>query len=424
MAALMVATGDPSRGHVLPGRPGAEQLIDWLRAVGQLPPALRAEAHPSVSSLLEDLGGRDRQVVDAAALTLAGITRSADRGFERLAGLAADPSIGIAALEGLGALTANEPDAWPADAGEEKLVGPILAAMRKAPPGELASPRYRRIHDLGLRIADRLTDRGGDAVGGDLREELVNLAAASVTLRTVPYSMVFDIAEFTVRAGRPVEISFENTDGKPHNVAIVRPGALDEVGRAADDWAERDPVGAEAAGYVPETPLVVLQTGMVHPGETEVLRFDAPQLPGLYAFACTFPGHWVSMNGALAALDARGAGVRDLAGLERAVNLEGLDLGLNPLADVRALESLPALRTLNLDGTFVDPWALAALARLERLSLRDNGIEDLAGLASLTALRVLDVGGNRIADFSALDGNRTLRILGQEAQRQLRDALH
>ena len=125
------------------------------------------------------------------------------------------------------------------------------------------------------------------------------------------------------------------------------------------------------------------------------------------------PGDAIGANelAALAALDARGAGVRDLAGLEHAVNLEGLDLGLNPLADVRALESLPALRTLNLDGTFVDPWALAALARLERLSLRDNGIEDLAGLASLTALRVLDVGGNRIEDLSPLAGLGSLTAL-------------
>ena len=300
MAALMAAAGDTSPGSVLPRRPAPNQLVDWLRAIGALPVALRDDAYPSVSSLFDDRRVPDRQrVLEAAAHTLAGIVRDAGRSFERLAGLAADPAIGLAALEGLGQLTAEAPDAWPADGGEEALAAPIVAAIENADPRELTSPRFRRIHDLGLRIADRLIERTGGERGGDLREELVNLGPAIVTLRPVPHQMLFDLEEFTVRAGGPVEITFENIDVMPHNVVVTRPGALEEVGRAADAEAERNPATAEASGYVPKTPLVLFKTGLIQPGGTEVLSFTAPKSPGLYPFVCTFPGHWILMKGTM-----------------------------------------------------------------------------------------------------------------------------
>ena len=298
IAALIAAGGDPAPGNVLPRRPTDGQLIDWLRAVDALPPDLRAEAYPAVSTLFDGRRNRDRTVLEAAARTLAGITRNAGRSFERLAGLATDPSIGLAALEGLGQLTADAPGAWP-ETGGEALVEPILAALRDAPARELTSPRYRRIHDLGLRLADRRIAGGDAAHGGDLREEIVNLGAAIVTLRPVPHQMLFDLEEFTVRAGGPVEIAFENIDVMPHNVVVTRPGALEEVGRAADAEAERNPAGAEASGYVPKTPLVLFRTGLVQPGQTEVLSFNAPKEPGLYPFVCTFPGHWILMKGTM-----------------------------------------------------------------------------------------------------------------------------
>ena len=298
IAALIVATGDPSPGNVLPRGRTDDRLIDWLRAVDALPPALRAEAYPDVSSLFEDRRGRDRRVLDAAVQTLAGATRNADRSFQRLAGLVLDPEVGLAALEGLGQLTAEAPDAWPG-AGEDALTDPILAVLRDAPARDLTSPRYRRIHELGLRIADRQIDRTSGERGGDLREELVNLGAAIVTLRPVPHQMLFDLEEFTVRAGGPVEITFENIDVMPHNVVVTRPGALEEVGRAADAEAARNPAAAAASGYVPRTPLVLFRTGLVQPGETEVLSFEAPKAPGLYPFVCTFPGHWILMKGTM-----------------------------------------------------------------------------------------------------------------------------
>ncbi len=118
---------------------------------------------------------------------------------------------------------------------------------------------------------------------------------------------------------------------------------------------------------------------------------------------------------ALTVLDARDAGVRDLTGLEQAVNLEGLDLGLNAIADLRPLGSLPALGSLNLDGAVSDPWVLSGLTGLRDLSVRGNDLSDVEALSSLTGLQVLDLGNNRIADLGPvvrLAELRTLRLDG------------
>ena len=118
---------------------------------------------------------------------------------------------------------------------------------------------------------------------------------------------------------------------------------------------------------------------------------------------------------ALEVLDARNAGVASLAGLEHAVNLEGIDLGHNEIADQRPLSSLPALRRLNLDGATTDLWPLAGLTKLTGLSLRGNGIEDISALSGLKRLTVLDLAENRIGDLAPvaqLSRLQTLRLDG------------
>ena len=114
---------------------------------------------------------------------------------------------------------------------------------------------------------------------------------------------------------------------------------------------------------------------------------------------------------ALTALDARDAGIADLSGLEGAVNLAGLDLGHNPLADLRSLAALGKLEALNLDATGADPWAVASLTGLRLLSLRDNGIGDVSALAGLGRLRALDLAGNAVTDVTPLAGLAPLEAL-------------
>ena len=119
----------------------------------------------------------------------------------------------------------------------------------------------------------------------------------------------------------------------------------------------------------------------------------------------------------LETLQARNGGIRDLAGLEGAAGLKELDLGFSPVSDLRPLAALPALESLNLDGTAPDLPLLASLKGLKRLSLRNTGIDDLQPLASLAGLTELDVGDNRIADLSPLAALTRLTVLRADRNR-------
>lgn len=119
--------------------------------------------------------------------------------------------------------------------------------------------------------------------------------AVSILIGTIENEMKYDITEFVVEAGKPVELVFENTDFMQHNLVITKRGEKEKVGMAADKMAmEAD--GAEK-NYVPVMPEVLFATAIVDPEEKVVLRFIAPEKPGDYPYICTFPGHWRIMQG-------------------------------------------------------------------------------------------------------------------------------
>ncbi len=119
----------------------------------------------------------------------------------------------------------------------------------------------------------------------------------------------------------------------------------------------------------------------------------------------------------LGSLSARNRGIRDLTGIEAATGLKALDLGFNPLADLRPLAGLPALESVNLDGAALDLGPLAVLTGLRRLSVRHNLIDDLRALAALSALTELDVGDNRIEDLGPLAALGRLAVLRADRNR-------
>ncbi|MEQ1829645.1 MAG: hypothetical protein ABL921_27025, partial [Pirellula sp.] len=49
--------------------------------------------------------------------------------------------------------------------------------------------------------------------------------------------------------------------------------------------------------YVPESDDVVCYTDIVNPSDEIAIYFTLPLEPGRYPFLCTFPGHWMVMNG-------------------------------------------------------------------------------------------------------------------------------
>ena len=117
----------------------------------------------------------------------------------------------------------------------------------------------------------------------------------TIKIKSIREMLQFDIKTFTVKAGKTVEIVFENPDAMQHNIVIGKPKSLEKIGKAADKLIT-DPEGA-AKNYVPNIPEVLYASTLVNPDQTIRLRFTAPTKPGNYVYVCTFPGHWSIMNG-------------------------------------------------------------------------------------------------------------------------------
>ena len=80
-----------------------------------------------------------------------------------------------------------------------------------------------------------------------------------------------------------------------HNFVITRPGARLKVVAAALE------LGADGPGrnFVPALLDVLWSTPALNPGQSAVLRFNAPSEEGVYPYVCTFPGHGFAMFGAM-----------------------------------------------------------------------------------------------------------------------------
>lgn len=118
-----------------------------------------------------------------------------------------------------------------------------------------------------------------------------------IELKTVQNQMKFEKTKLTVKAGTIVEIALNNIDFMQHNFLLLKPGAMEKVGAAADKLAQL-PEGVSMQ-YVPAIPEVLYATPLINPDQVFHLKFRAPDVPGDYPFICSYPGHWRIMNGTL-----------------------------------------------------------------------------------------------------------------------------
>ena len=169
----------------------------------------------------------------------------------------------------------------------------LLVLFEKGSEEEFETDEGREL----LALADELGPRLDGALSARLRAARRRLGPQVIVIRPVPNSLLFDRRSFTVVAGRPVELVFDNVDIMPHNLLVAAQGTLASVGMAAERMASAP--DAWSRGYVPDTPDVLHATRLLQPGESQTLRFDAPDEPGDFPYICTFPGHWVRMNGVM-----------------------------------------------------------------------------------------------------------------------------
>jgi azurin len=150
-----------------------------------------------------------------------------------------------------------------------RLVEAIAAHAGTIPAAERNTPEFKQVLEIGTSLAK-------NAPGGEhLAAQMNALAVQSLVIKTVEAQMKYDVTRFFVEAGRPVEITFENPDIMQHNLVVVQPGSMEEVGRAGDAMG--------AAGFqrdfIPEKPQVMHHSKLVNPKAKEILRFNAPTHP-------------------------------------------------------------------------------------------------------------------------------------------------
>ncbi|CAN5755165.1 hypothetical protein BH11VER1_BH11VER1_25100 [soil metagenome] len=103
--------------------------------------------------------------------------------------------------------------------------------------------------------------------------------------------------QLTAKAGELLSLTFKNPDVVPHNWMLAKPGTLQSMGNLVNLMIT-DPQGL-AKHYVPDSKDVLVYTDMTNPKESFTIHFTAPKEKGDYPYLCTFPGHWMVMNGML-----------------------------------------------------------------------------------------------------------------------------
>ena len=184
------------------------------------------------------------------------------------------------------------PTSWPKD-GLKQLAENVLEYLKKVPPEQRAQPAFAAVLQFETELATKLPAEPGRSLTKTLR----TLGPTLVTLHAIYEQMRFDQELFVAEAGKPIVITLQNDDAMPHNLAILTPGALKEIGQAAEKMGPEP--DAEGRLYVPASPKVLYATKLVAPGQKGQLAFTAPANPGEYPFSCTFPGHWLRMSGTM-----------------------------------------------------------------------------------------------------------------------------
>jgi uncharacterized protein len=246
-------------------------------------------AAESVTALLEYclIDDPDMQVRLAAIVALADMPPSHDAG---------------AALFNILGKPENLSDRWIREAGA------LAAAVHNI--GFLAAADAAgMLPDTGTIPADPSPEDMGGIIAMVLSEDpeaVAHIGQVAVTalppavdrvlqMGVIENEMRFDLEELRVQAGQTIRIDFVNTDNMEHNLLILNPGTLAEVGRLADEMITA-PDGRQRM-YVPDSPAVLASTPLLDPGESYQLIFRVPDEPGEYPFVCTIPGHWRIMNG-------------------------------------------------------------------------------------------------------------------------------
>ncbi len=287
-AALM--TGDESCDKAwAEAEPDGTKLSDLLLSIPLLrETGLRTAFYPKVEPLLHK--AEPAEVRRAAITAIAALPGHEVETFNTLAALVKAGTERTAAVAGLQRIPRK---AWPKDQAES-LLESLVAFLQNVPVEQRTEPDVINAFQFASDLATLLPPDKAKTVSKTLRA----IGVSVFTIRTIREQMLYDKTLIVVEAGKPVEIILLNDDAMPHNLVILKPGTLDEIGQASEKMTPEP--DAQGRLYVPDSPKVLLATKLVEPGQQAKLSFTAPEEPGDYPYVCTFPGHWRRMTGTLA----------------------------------------------------------------------------------------------------------------------------
>ena len=154
----------------------------------------------------------------------------------------------------------------------------------------LAKPRKNKLTFVSLRVASQESknkpDYTGETIEGE-REIRID------TISGLKYSRTL----LEAKPNEALVLKLKNIDAMPHNLVIIKPGSTQKVGEASFKMIS-DPKAGEK-NYAPDLNEVLHIIPVIEPGKTHALHFRAPKEPGDYPYICTFPGHWMAMQGIL-----------------------------------------------------------------------------------------------------------------------------
>ncbi len=250
--------------------------------------SLRAALYPKIEPLLHK--AEPAEVRRAAITAIAAVPGHDPETFNTLAALVKSGTERAAAVASLERIPRKS---WPAEQAGT-LTESLIAYLQSVPLDKRTEPEVISAIQFATDLATLLPPDQTAAAGKTLRA----IGVSVFVVRTISEQMLYDKTLIVVEVGKPVAIMLINDDAMPHNLVVVTPGAMEEIGTVA----EKMPPEPDALGrhYTPDSPKVLHASKLVEPGQQTKLSFIAPEVPGDYQYVCTFPGHWRRMNGTLA----------------------------------------------------------------------------------------------------------------------------
>jgi len=269
--------------------PEPARLTDLLLALPLLrDPKLAAPAYPRITALLKQDSNPDLRRAAITAISVA-----PDHDVETFKILSELIQSGIERTTVIGSLQRISQKKWPKE-GLQPLIDSLLQYLQTVPPEDRTGGDFSAAIQFATDLASLLPEEKSRSLTKTLR----GLGPAIIVLRAVYEQLRYDKQLIVVEAGKPVALVLDNQDAMPHNLAVVAPGALEEIGTAAEKMGPE--ADSEGRLYIPSSSKILHASKLAAPGQKIQLAFDAPAEPGDYPYVCTFPGHWRRMTGIMA----------------------------------------------------------------------------------------------------------------------------